>query len=87
VALIACERGHVALARGESAREHLGKASVVAAAAVVGLESELGRAIAKLEHAVRAAEEGKRLVRGECETDMPSGMERWLAQSDSPRPS
>jgi eukaryotic-like serine/threonine-protein kinase len=76
-----CARGHLALARGRPARELLAEARALVGAAQAGPQSELGRAVARLERAVTAFEAGQPLVRGESPADLPAGLLAALARA------
>jgi serine/threonine protein kinase/predicted ATPase len=76
-----CERGHLALVGGRSGWDFLEQAEQIAAAAQVGSQSELAKALARLRGAIEAAESGKLLFRGERIEDIPAGIRRWLTES------
>jgi eukaryotic-like serine/threonine-protein kinase len=72
VALCACERGHLALARGEPYERLLKRAGCIAASIDARPESDLGVALARLE---RAAHEPRgRLLHGEHPDDVPAAL-------------
>jgi tetratricopeptide (TPR) repeat protein len=81
LALCRCERGHLALARGEPARESLDAAQALAAAQQMAPQSELALAATRLRKAVEAFEAGQqaRLFRGELVEVLPEGLRRRLA--------
>jgi serine/threonine protein kinase/predicted ATPase len=66
-----CERGHLELCLGRSARESLVNAQRLVAAVQPGPESVYFQAAARLQRAVEAFEAGQPLVRGECTEDQP----------------
>jgi tetratricopeptide (TPR) repeat protein len=79
---IACERGHLLLARAEPAREVLEQVEQIAAAANDGAGGMLDSIVAKLRRAVDAFEAGEhdRLFRGELIEELPQGLRRRLEQ-------
>ncbi|MBI2571352.1 MAG: tetratricopeptide repeat protein [Candidatus Schekmanbacteria bacterium] len=77
--LCLCERGHVALALGLEARELLEEAYELAEPFAAGPDSEMGRALARLEGALGALESGGDLVRGDCPDWLPAGLRSRLA--------
>ncbi|MFN7973415.1 MAG: protein kinase [Acidobacteriota bacterium] len=80
--LVASLRGHVALARGEGAEQHLSRAKEILAELGQGDRSHLGKDVACLERALRSA--GPRL-RGYCESDLsPALAERVRAAAPAP---
>jgi eukaryotic-like serine/threonine-protein kinase len=83
VGLCLCERGHVEVARGRSAADSLDEARRLMAELRTGPDSRLGRAVARLEDAVAAAEGGRPLHRGERLEDVPEGLRRALAEPES----
>jgi eukaryotic-like serine/threonine-protein kinase len=85
LALCLCERGHLELAAGRSARPQLGHALALAGGAEPDPSSELGQAWFRLRHAVEAFEAGEALVRGEWLADLSEGLRCWLQQTD-PQP-
>jgi tetratricopeptide (TPR) repeat protein/tRNA A-37 threonylcarbamoyl transferase component Bud32 len=78
VALCTVLRGHLALARGASASEHLERATAAAAALHAGPESNLGKQICRLEHAVADAAAGRPLRLGHRDEDLPAGVLAWM---------
>jgi tetratricopeptide (TPR) repeat protein len=78
-----CERGHVALARRQTAKPFLERARRLAEELKVGWESPFGKAIQHLQRACKAFEAGEsgRLFRGERIEDLPEGLRRWLAET------
>jgi tetratricopeptide (TPR) repeat protein len=78
-----CERGHVVLARGKDARRWLARARAGAARLGGANEASLvGRSLARLEAASRAAARGggPELFRGELAAHLPRGLRDWLAE-------
>jgi predicted ATPase len=76
-----CHRGHIELAGGRSGRGFLERACALAEDVGAGPESELGKLIPKLRRAVEAFEAGRPLYRGECWTELPEGLQRWLTEN------
>lgn len=74
------ERGHIALARGQSVNEILKKLDAIAEDLAVGAKSEFGCAIHMLRNANEATRLGKQLVRGCCLEDLPEGFRGWLVE-------
>jgi serine/threonine protein kinase/tetratricopeptide (TPR) repeat protein len=74
LALNLCERGHLALAQGHAARDEMEAARREAEALEVQRDSEVGRAVARLDRAVQALAAGERLFRGERAADLPAGL-------------
>ncbi|MBW1879251.1 MAG: tetratricopeptide repeat protein [Deltaproteobacteria bacterium] len=77
-AMVHCERGHLALAKGEAAEDHLVAACAIAARIRAGLESSLGQAIAVLSRAVQGHASGAPMFRGSLVAEIPRGMRRYL---------
>jgi tetratricopeptide (TPR) repeat protein len=77
-----CERGHIALARGESAEQLLLRAEAIAVRAEAGPKSELGRLLDRLRRAIGAMGAGARMFRGERPEELPKGFRQWLAESN-----
>ena len=69
-----CELGHLSLARGHSAADHLERAREIATALEVTEQSELGRAYGRLRRAIGASQAGKALWRGTLFEDLPPGI-------------
>ncbi len=66
-----CELGHLALARGDSGGAWLDKARELARACHVSPRGHYGKALERLENAVRCWESGERLQGGEAPWDLP----------------
>ncbi len=75
-----CERGHIALATGGDGQPFLDAARALNEAAHLGDASDLGKAIVRLELAVRAHERGERMVRGESVAALTPGLRRWYEE-------
>jgi tetratricopeptide (TPR) repeat protein len=76
-----CQQGHVALARGCSARAFVEEAQQVVDSLHVGRQSDLTFEVGQLRRAIEAAEAGRPLFRGERWEDIPEGLRRWLETS------
>jgi len=77
-AMIHCERGHLALAGGGAAEDHLVAACTIAARIHAGLESPLGKTIAALSRAVQGNAAGEPMFRGSLVAEIPPGLRRYL---------
>jgi serine/threonine protein kinase/tetratricopeptide (TPR) repeat protein len=82
VALCLCERGHLAIARGEDGRKYLQEIQGLDFKAHITTHSELGRALGRLGRAVRASELKAELMRGDAVEDVPDGLMAWLREAE-----
>jgi tetratricopeptide (TPR) repeat protein len=76
--MVHCERGHLALAKGEAAEDHLVAACGIAARVGAGLESALGQAIGSLSRTVQGHASGEPTFRGSLVAEIPRGLRRHL---------
>jgi hypothetical protein len=76
-----CVRGHLALARAESASDLLRRTAALAGEVGARPESELGQTLARLARAQAAFEAGETLFRGERWEVIPLSARRWLVES------
>lgn len=72
--LHACERGHLALARGHDASEERRLAEALVAALDAAPRSQAGRALGRLARAIEAYESGAEAANGERLSDFPHGL-------------
>ncbi|MBI2571245.1 MAG: AAA family ATPase [Candidatus Schekmanbacteria bacterium] len=73
LAYVLCEEGHLQIVRGESAQAALAAALEIGKQSGVGphTDNDVGRALARLQRAVEAAEQGRQLTGGELPDDIP----------------
>jgi eukaryotic-like serine/threonine-protein kinase len=81
LAFCLCERGHLALASGRSAKRAAARARRLAAGLKAGPRSPLAGTLDRLRRAQEAREEGKPLFRGERVEDIPEGLRRYLRET------
>lgn len=81
--LAACERGHLALAQGQSATDFAQQAAEAIARAGARSSGEAGQALQRLQRAVTEQARGRPLVGGECLEDIPSALLPEWMQDDS----
>ena len=79
-----CERGHLLLASGRTAREALDEARARAASLGVASAPTVEQAVARLERAQQAFEAGLPLFRGQLVEDLPDGLRRHLRAEGQP---
>ncbi len=77
LALCICERGHLALAGGETARSFIGRARELCASVGLGSASQPGRAIGRLERADNDFRAGRPLIRGDIPFDLPDSLRHF----------
>ena len=81
-----CRQGAIALARGRDAAVLLRRARRIAESSGAGPESALGRAVDKLERAIRTRAAGGELVGGACPKDLHPEVVRWVRRRAERRP-
>jgi tetratricopeptide (TPR) repeat protein len=87
VASCLCEQGHQMVARGQSPSAIIEQVLNLARTLGAGGDTDLGRAIARLQRSVAAAETGEVVIAGEYVEDLPRGVRRLLEGLDPARPS
>jgi hypothetical protein len=86
VATCLCEQGHQLVARGQSPNAIVEQAVSLARSLGAGVDSDLGRAVARLQRSVAAMELGEFLLAGEYVEDLPKGVRRVLEGNDPHQP-
>ncbi|MEW6731685.1 MAG: tetratricopeptide repeat protein [Acidobacteriota bacterium] len=80
IATYLCQRGHLALASQGDAGALLEQVEKLVSTLQVGKNNQFGKAIARFQRAVTAAQAGQPLWHGECWEDLPIGLRQALTE-------